>query len=55
MYGAMVQGFIQGNVKVVDRLLIFGDSWNLKIRNSNTETRNNIKIQISNDQNIPGS
>ena len=43
----------QGNVKVGTKLLILIDSDNLKIRNPNIEIRNNIKIQISNDKNIP--
>jgi len=37
---------LQGNVKASDRLPIVDNSGNLKIRNSNIETRNNIKIQI---------
>ena len=43
----------QGNVKVGTKLLILGESKNLKIRNANIEIRNNFKIRISNDQNIP--
>ena len=44
-----------GNVKVGAKFLILRDSDNLKIRNPNIEIRNNIKIRISNDRNIPGS
>jgi hypothetical protein len=44
----------QGNVKVGTTLLLLGDSENLKIRNANAPLAGNtIKIQISNDRNIP--
>ena len=45
-------GPAQGNVKDCAKLLIFGVSGEPKIRNTNIEIRNNIKIRISNDQNI---
>ena len=48
-----IYAIYQGNVKVGTKLLLLGDSENLKIRNANIEIRNNIKIQISNDRNIP--
>jgi hypothetical protein len=46
----------QGNIKVSGRLLMFGESWILRIRNPNTEIRNNIKIHSSlelNDVTLP--